>query len=218
MIPFPPPALVWPKDPTTGGLVTKWHVYACPNLDRDRELAELVATAQQVAEKAAPGCMVPVEPAWLHATVHMIDRPASSLSERDVSEFALSLARELGGLAPFTITARAAMATTGGILLDLDGDEPGGPWQLLTDVVGEVVSGHFGPDALKYGVHPPHISAGYCAVQTDSGPVQSALRRARIAPAAFTVDQVHILEVRQHAAEHRYTWNTATAIPIPLGG
>jgi hypothetical protein len=218
MIPFPTPALVWPNDAATGELVTKWHVYACPDLERDRELAELVATAQAVAEKAVPGCVVPVEPVWLHATVHMIDRPASSLSARDVNEFALSLARELGGLAPFTITARSAMATSAGILLDLDGDGPGEPWQLLTEVVGEVIAGHFGPDALKYGVHPPHMSAGYCAVVTDSGPVQSALRRARLAPAGFTVDQVHILEVRQHAAEHRYTWDRAGAIPNPLGG
>jgi hypothetical protein len=218
MRPFPPPEGIWPTDPETGEPTTKWHVYMCPDLDRDTELADLIDTAQAIAQKAAPGSVVPVERPWLHGTVHMIDRAASSLSGRDVSEFALSLARELGAFPMFTITARTVMATTGGILLDLDGDRPGEPWQQLTDIVGGTIQDHFGVDALKYGVHPPHISLGYCAQETDSGVIQSALRRARLLPAPVTVEAVHILDVRQFAAEHRYTWDLESAIPIPLGG
>ena len=59
MRPFPFPELVWATDATTSEPVTKWHVYAYPDLMRDTALAELVDTAQQVAEKAAPGCVVP---------------------------------------------------------------------------------------------------------------------------------------------------------------
>ena len=218
MIPFPPPAKVWPNDAATGGPSTKWHVYALPNLERDTELAQLIATAQAVTEKASPGCVVPVEPAWLHTTVHMIDRPAASLTGREVSEFALSLAHEFARIPPFTLTARTPIATMGGLLLDLDGDRPGEPWQRVSDVVGETIVAHYGPHARRDGKIPPHMSLGYAALQIDSGIVQSALHHARLYPAAFTIDELHILEVHQHATEHRYTWNTTTAIPIPLGG
>ena len=45
-----------------------------------------------------------------------------------------------------------------------------------------------------------------------------ATRRASTLQAPVTVDAVHILDVPQSAAEHRYTWDLESAIPIPLGG
>ncbi|HTJ72690.1 MAG TPA: 2'-5' RNA ligase family protein [Actinospica sp.] len=218
MKPFPPPEKVWPIDTATGERIRKWHVYMCPDLDRDTDLAALVATAQQVALSTAPGCVIPVERAWLHATVVKIDPPGVVLSKPDINKFALSLTDKLAGFPPFTVSARAALATKGGVRLSLTGDRPGEPWHLLTEEVGEVVDQHFGRDAHSQEMEAPHISAGYGAMEIDSGIVGSALHRARISQAPVTVDRVHILEVRQQPAEHRYTWNTASAIAIPLGG
>lgn len=218
MKPFPPPELVWPLDPGTGAPTTKWHVYVLPDLAVDTELAELIETAQQVVDKAAPGFVTPVETPWLHATVHMIDRAASGLGDRTINVFAADLARELARFPPFTVTARMPVAGMGGVILDLDGDRPGEPWQQLTDLTGTVIRRNFGETSVRAGTQAPHISLDYCAREIDSGIIQGALRHARISTAPITVSAVHILEVVQHAAEHRYTWHTENAIPIPLTG
>jgi len=149
----------------------------------------------------------------------MLSLPAAHLPDGGVERLAAALRGALADLAPFTLTAGSPLAGTGSVELDLDGDLPGQSWARLSERVGDAIGEVFGPAALQYRPPPPHLTVAYCARATDSGRIQSALRR-RVRPshAPMTVDAVHLLDVHQDAHQHTYTWPTQTAIRIPLAG
>lgn len=210
MEPFPTPELVWaPAE-------TRWHVYVLPR-EEDTDLAQLIEHTEQVAVEVADDALVPVG-AFAHATVHMISQPAAELANGSVDAFAQDLRAVLADHRPFSATAGGPRAAGGSVLLDMDGDQQGGPWAELTADVGEAIKGRFGPEALRYEVPPPHISVAYCAASTDSGRLQSALeQRVRPSHASMKVEEVWLIEVRQDARAHTYTWSEHTAVRIPLG-
>jgi hypothetical protein len=210
MEPFPTPELVW--EPAE----TRWHVYVLPHAD-DGDLARLLERTAEVAVEVAGESLVPVG-AFAHATVHMISQPSAGLPDGSVTAFAKELHAALAEFAPFSVTAGGPCAGTGSVTLDVDGDLLGGPWAELTERVGGAIKSRFGSDALRYQVPPPHISVAYCAESTDSGRLQSALRR-RVRPsrAEMRVQEVWLLDVRQDAHAHTYTWPERTAVKIPLG-
>lgn len=210
MEPFPTAAQVWTPPQT------RWHVYVLPR-PQDERLAELLRVCEMVALDVAGGALVPTG-RFAHATVQQISRPAAEVTREQIDAFAEDLERRFASVAPFTVTAGPAMATTGAVLLDMDQDLPGEPWLLLDAVVKDAIRGRFGEQALKYETPPPHMTVAYCAASTDSGRLQSALRR-RVRPgtAPMTVDALWLLDVRQNVEARTYTWPLETARRIPLG-
>jgi hypothetical protein len=206
--PFPTPALTWQPGET------RLHVYACPDLNVDRELADLIGVAREVMAQFPPQIMVPVDDAWLHATVSMVSMPAASLDAPTRVRLAETLVAAVVGVPAFQLTAGPALCGTGGVVLDLSGDQPGQPWDQLSTLVRRAILEVCGPQALRYNAGAPHISLSYAASHADSGPVQGRLRQAVRARAPFSVNEIRLLDVHQDAEAHLYTWQSLARIPL----
>ncbi|HEV2637264.1 MAG TPA: 2'-5' RNA ligase family protein [Actinocrinis sp.] len=214
MEPFLPPTMVWPPGET------RWHCYALPDRIRDPALADLIDRTRAAALAAAADALAPVEDQWAHATVHMISRPAAELAPGAVQALASTLTRSLAGLPAFRLPAGSASAGTGSVLLGLNEDVPGRPWNTLSGLVDQAIGAHFGPRAQQYRPPPPHLSMAYCAKPTDTAAIESSLQTVRAAQqptkAWMTINEVYLVDVHQDAIAHTYTWNKETAIRIPL--
>lgn len=210
MKPFPTPEQVW------GPGQARWHVYVLPRA-QDEQLAELLRRSTQVSLEVADGVLVPTGE-YAHATVQMISIPAAEVPQAELDLFADDLRAALSELEPFTVDVGSALATTGAVLLDMDQDLPGQPWDALNTSVKEAIRARFGEQALKYLTPPPHITVAYCAKPTDSGVLGSQLRR-RVRPsrAPMTVDAVWLLDVHQNVEARTYTWSWESAVRVPLG-
>jgi hypothetical protein len=208
MRPFPPPNLVWPRGET------RLHVYAVPDRAGNPALLDLIDRARPVCNEFADSNVL-VEEEWLHATVQQIACDARTLGEHQRSLLAGELEQALRSLAPFTLNTAGFCVGTAGVLLDLDGDQIGEPWHMLSARVADAIGRICGPQALSFDPGPPHLSLTYCSRETDSGDLQGRLRRqVRPSRAPFTVREVQLLDVIQNADAHTYTWRHVARIPL----
>jgi 2'-5' RNA ligase superfamily protein len=208
MRPFPPPDEVWPAGET------RLHVYAVPDRAANADLLNLVDRARPVCAQFADS-NVPVDEEWLHTTVRQIVRDARGVGEHQRRLLAGELAQSVSGLAPFTLIVSGLSVGTGGVLLDLDDDGPGGPWRELSGRVTQAIARVCGPESVTYDPGAPHISVTYCRREIDSGELESALRQhVRPARASFVVREVHLVDVIQDADAHTYTWRNIARVPL----
>lgn len=166
---------------------TRWHVHVLPR-PQDERMAEPLRACETVALDVAGDALVPTG-RFAHPTVQQISRPAAEIPREQIDAFAEDLERRIASIAPFTVAAGPAMATTGAVLLDMDQDLPGEPWHLLDAVVKDAIRGRFGEQALKYETRPPPM----------------------------TVDALWLLDVRQNVQTRTYTWPQEAGRRIPLG-
>ncbi|SDT74538.1 hypothetical protein SAMN04489716_7013 [Actinoplanes derwentensis] len=111
-----------------------------------------------------------------------------------------------------TLTAGPALAATTAVMLDIDGDQPGQLWTTLTTSVRQAITDVLGSKAVANPPGPPHITLAYGIGDTDSGPIQGALRhRARPARAPLTIDAVYLVDVIQDPQQAVYHWSTVTS-------
>jgi hypothetical protein len=207
---FPSPALVWPHGQT------RWRVCVLPDRQRDLELFDLIDKARKVFS-GFPGTLVEVPDAHLNAPVYPVPGSAQDPNVGLLTSLLTTeLGARLGAMPSFTLLAGPASAETESVLLDLDGDQVGDPWDELSGRVGDAVGRMFGDEAPGLTVPPPHLTLAYGAQPCDSGLIQARLRtQARPALAPFTVDAVHLVVVTQHPDAHTYTL-AANPIRIPL--
>ena len=196
---------------------TRLHVYVLPNLSVNLQLRELVHRIRSVI--ASYPALSPVPDEWLHATVQAITgAPADGVSLHQRTEMVAALRRQVAGMAPFEVTAGAPIADQAGVLLDLDQDMPGEPFDMLSSGVRAAIGEIFGESALQHDPGPPHVTLGYASGPEDSGVVQAMLRRqVRPGRAPMRVDAVYLVDVIQDAALSQYRWRTPIAV-IPLTG
>ena len=207
---FPPRGLEWPAGET------RWRVCVLPDRDRDLELFDLIDKARKVFS-GFPGALAKVPDAHLNAPVYPVPGSARDANLSSLTALlATELGARLGAMPVFTLLAGPASAETELVLLDLDGDQVGDPWDELTGRVGDAVGRMFGDEAPGLTLPPPHLTLAYGAQPCDSGLIQARLRtQARPALAPLTVDAVHLVVVTQHPDAHTYTLG-ANPIRIPL--
>jgi hypothetical protein len=220
MRPFPTPEKVWPPLVVQGGTAEpqrRWEVYVRPDPDDERLMA-FIRRCREIGMQVGGDALAPVSDAFLHATLLQVSVPSIEVGEAQRVSLVEQLRVEAAEVEPFAVTVGGPSAGESSVMLNLDQDLPGEPWAELSERVTAVVGRVVGDRALAAAPPPPHLTCAYGARQVDSGPIQSALRR-RLRPQFVTtvIDAVWLLEVRQDAAAHTYTWDEATAIRIPLG-
>lgn len=205
-------ATVWPSG------WTKLHVYVTPRPDRDVGLWRLIALSREVMADYPAVVMVPDE--WLHATVQMVDgRPAADVDADQRAALVDALHHQVAAVPAFDVVVGPAMANRAGVLLDMDGDQPGEPWAVLSGRVRAAIGEVFGESALSYEPGPPHVTLGYAGGGEDSGIVQSRLRRhVRPGRAGMHVDAVILVDVIQDQAANAYRWTQIARVPLGGGG
>jgi hypothetical protein len=216
MEPFPPPHMVWAPGET------RWHCYALPDYVRDASLAELIRRSRAAALEVAGDDLASVEDEWVHATVSMISVPAAELESGAVEALARGLGRVLAEVPAFRLPARRPWAADSSVLMGLAEEEvPGQPWNVLSGLVEQAIGEQFGSRAMQYVPPPPHVTLAYCAKPTESAAIEAALRKvnqtAQTQRAHMSVGEICLVDVRQDAVAHTYTWNKETVIRIPLG-
>lgn len=205
MEPFPPPALVWP------GGQTRWRVCVLPDRHRDREMFDMIDKARKVFI-SFPGALAEVPDSHLHAPAYPVPVTAPEVNQDVLAALATELGARLGAMTPFTLAAGSVGAETGSVLLDLDGDQVGEPWDELSGRIGDAVGRMFGDDAPGMALALPHLTLAYGAQTCDSGLIQERLRaQVRPARAPLTVDAVHLVSVTQQVDDHNYTLG-----PLPI--
>jgi hypothetical protein len=210
MDPFPSPDLLWPVRET------RWRVCVLPDRQRDLELFDLIDKARKVFSGFS-GTLVEVPDAHLNAPVYPVPGSAQDANVGLLTTLlATELSARLGAMPSFTVLAGPASAETESVLLDLDGDQVGDPWDELSGRVGDAVGRIFGEEMPGLTIPPPHLTLAYGAQSCDSGLIQARLRtQARPTLAPLTVDAVHLVVVTQHPDAHTYTLDT-NLIRIPL--
>jgi hypothetical protein len=193
---------------------SRLHVYVLPEPDLDVDLAALLQRCRRVLEQF--DFLVPVAEQWLHTTVQMVTgRPAVAIDEQARQQLTDELTRELTAVRPFVLRAGGPSAGRSGVVLDLDGDQPGDPFLDLYQRVRHAISTVLGPGSIEYGTLPAHLTLAYAGGPGDSGLVQSALRRqVRPATAPMSVRAVHLLDVVQDATTNEYQWTSLASIPL----
>ncbi|HEV2634527.1 MAG TPA: hypothetical protein VGX23_05240 [Actinocrinis sp.] len=210
MDPFPPRHLEWPAGQT------RWRVCVLPDRNRDRELFDLIDKARKVFT-GFPNALAVVPDAHLNAPVYPLPGSAQDANVGLLTALlATELGARLGAMPVFTLLAGSTSAETESVVLDLNDDQLGEPWDELSGRVGDAVERMFGDEAPGLTLPPPHLTLAYGAGPCDSGLIQSHLRtQARPALAPLTVDAVHLVVVTQHPDAHTYTLS-ANPIRIPL--
>lgn len=219
MEPFPPPHMVWAPGET------RWHCYALPDYARDASLGELIGRSRAAALEVAGDALAAVEDEWVHATVSMISVPAAELESGVVEALARGLGRVLADVPGFRLPARWPWAADGSVLMGLAEEEVAGrPWDVLSGLVMRAIDEQFGSRAMQYVPPPPHVTLAYCAKATEGAAIEAALREVnqatqvqQVQQAYMSIGEVYLVDVRQDAVAHTYTWNKETVIRIPLG-
>ena len=186
---------------------TRLHVYAIPDLDTLPELRELIARARAIVSEF-PATIAPVPDRWIHATVDKVNgRAAADVNEQQRAALDEALRRRLAGLPPVEATAGPALTTAGGVLLDMNGDQPGEPWAEATTRVRAAIADVFGDSGLAKPAGPPHFSIGYTTAHQDTDPVQARLRwQVRPSRAAVRFTALDLVDVVQDTTRNEYRW------------
>ena len=206
-------ARLWPQG------TRKLHVYIVPDLTRDTALHDLVARTRAVLRANFASCLAEVPDPWLHATGRAVAGiAAAEISAEQRAAFARAMAGTLAVVPAFTSVAGPPLATTSSVLLDIDGDHAGGPWAAMSTAIDAVIAEVFGDEALAMDPGAPHLAIAYGTADADSGRIQSLLRKqVRPSRAQLTVEEVHLVDVEQDAAESSYRWSDIARIPLSGG-
>lgn len=206
---FPTPDSVWPAGRS------RWRICVLPDVSRDTALFRLIDQARKILTEDQ---LADVSDADLHVALCPAPVPEQGPDEKLTRELSSELAIRLAVLGPFALTAGPASAETASVLLDLDGDRLGEPWDELCGRVIDALARVFGEDTLGPTATPAHLTIAYGAGHCDSGALQHRLRTGlRPGRAPLIVDAVHLVEVRQDAPGHRYVLGR-TALRVPLRG
>jgi len=192
---------------------TRPHVYLCPDLTVDEGLRDLVDRARRVLADEPVSI---VADRWLHATVQRVDGVRCvDLSPGQRDDLAAALRAELATVPAGTLSAGPALAGDSGVVLDVDGDLPGQLWTAIASAVRTAISTTLGAAAVATRPGPPHVSIAYAIGETDSGRLQSRLRReARPARAPLTVAAVELVDVEQDPDAGTYRWQPWARIAL----
>ena len=190
---------------------TLLHVYAIPDLRRNRELAALVGGCRA----AAGGFPLAwVEDPWLHLTLAQVpDSPAASIPREERDALVAALGERLEGLEPLQVLIGSPLSYHSGVICDV---HPDGPLGRLCEAVQEAVTAARGDGAAAYEVGVPHLSLAYATQSASSDDVQRRLRRVRPSHASLGIDAVHLVDVAADDARKTITWDHLAV--IPLGG
>lgn len=187
------------------------HVYAVPDLDHDRGLAELVDGAAR-ALSGWPLTLVP--PRWLHITLDQITgRPASAMGAAERAALVAELTTALADSEPLTVQVGSLLSYHSGVIADL---HPDGPLGRLHQRVRSAIGSVCGDDATRYGWGVQHMTVAYANGEADSDAAQRLLRRVRPSHADFRIDRVHLVDVTADLAAKTVTWSTVATIPLGL--
>jgi hypothetical protein len=217
MNPFFTETKIWPAGTTIP------HVYVLPDLSRDTELAALVdrirtgmTAYRPTGDSQDQGPIVqPVQDRWLHATVQRLGgRDGITLDHTQRDRLGDALHERLALVPAFTMTAGSAIVGGTGVVLDLDQDLPGQPWEVLSGAVRDAITAVLGSGAVADHRGPPHLSIGYGRREADSGPLQSRLRRIRPARAQMSVKAVVLVDVTQDPEAGEYRWRQVSRVPL----
>jgi len=190
------------------------HVYACPDLTRDHDLAALVTACHQAMK---PYPITIDDPAVLHITLEMVaDTTADQISPTERQTLTTALHEHLADVAPIEALLGSPVANKAGVLLD-SGPDPA--INALRDRVRQALVSVRGPGTLQHDGGRAHMTLGYAWGNADSDPLQSALRRISPSHATMTIDRVHLLDVcfrQRHddTAGWAISWNQIAEIPL----
>jgi hypothetical protein len=178
---------------------------ALPDLERDRELADLIGKVRDVAIRY-PATDRPLPDQWLHMTVqainHTLDDPAVSDSSRN--RLIVELEKVFATTAAFTVMVGSVMAYGVGIMCDVHADKP---FSAMAERVRAVVADICGPDSIRHDSRPAHMMLSYSHGDQDGDPLQRLLRRLRPGLAPMTVDTIVLAEVVQDPQGCAYRWD-----------
>ncbi|MFE2426930.1 hypothetical protein ACFXJ5_09275 [Streptomyces sp. NPDC059373] len=187
------------------------HVYVLPEADLDTDLIALAAACRTAM---APYPIRPLPDGLLHVTVEMVaDTTSDKISATERDTLADSLRSHLDGVAPFQVMAGSPIANRAGALLDLTPDAD--LLDLRSRVRGALVAAR-GPQTLQHQGGRHHLALGYAGAETDSDPLQSALRSITPSHAPLTIGAVHLLDVgfREHPDSWELSWDPVATIAL----
>ncbi|MQS17391.1 2'-5' RNA ligase family protein [Streptomyces kaniharaensis] len=188
---------------------TLLHVYALVDLDRDRELAALIAGGR----KALDGWPLTfVEDRWLHITLDQVtDHTSEDIGESERDALSAALTQRMRAFAPFTVMVGSLLSYHSGVIADLHPDE-----QLtgLHHAVRDTIRSVRGRDAVRYPWSTQHLTLAYASGDADSDQAQRQLRRVRPSHAPLHIDAVHLVDVTADATAKTITWDHLAAIPL----
>ncbi|WP_414169133.1 hypothetical protein ACMATS_25020 [Streptoverticillium reticulum] len=192
------------------------HAYVSVDLGRNPELAELVHGIR-AATQADP--LTHVGDDWFHITLYQLSsRPAAAVTVAERQTLTAELARQMQGIAPFTITVGSALAYGTGIIFDLGPDEPLNELRTAATRAFEVV---FGTEATEYETGVLHLTESYASAEVDLDhfhQIHRRIRRVRPSHAPLCVDTVALVDVVANDAEKTITWKTWATIPLIAPG
>lgn len=204
----------WQEAPWPDGL-RALHVYACPDLEVDHQLARLV---RQCHEAMRDYPITPLD-THLHATIEMVaDTSSDRITDRERCALAGALRSHLANAAPIEVRAGSPITNVAGAVLDLSPDE-----QLvdLTDRVRTALVQARGSEVVRHNGGRHHISLGYAWAEADSDTLQSTLRRISPSHAPFHITKLHLLDVqwRQQPRGDDHAWEISWdhLDTLPLG-
>ncbi|RAK34638.1 hypothetical protein B0I29_111240 [Actinoplanes lutulentus] len=193
----------WPEGETL------LHVYAIPDLARDRELGELVAGCRTALAEYP---LTFVEDRWLHITISQItDAFGTGYSASSRAELASALSADLAGFGTFELTIGSCLAQSSVVMFDVHPDERIGA---LGSAVHATIGRVRGEAALGYNAGVPHMSLAYANGVADNADIQRDLRRVRPGHAVMRISSVFLVEVTVSAAAKTVTWSPIAEIPL----
>lgn len=190
---------------------TLLHVYAIPDMQRNRELAALVEGCRAAADVFP---LAWVEDPWLHLTLAQVpDSPADRIPQDDRDALVAALGARLERLKSLRVLIGSPLSYHSGVICDV---HPDGPLVRLCEAAQEAVTAARGDGADSYEVGVPHLSLAYATQPASSDDVQRRLRRVRPSHAPLDIDAVHLVDVTADDARKTITWDHLAV--IPLGG
>ncbi|GLV88688.1 hypothetical protein Slala04_01420 [Streptomyces lavendulae subsp. lavendulae] len=166
------------------------HVYACPDLHADRQLARLVGACYDAMR---PFPITPMADGTLHCTIEMVaDATSDKITAEERAELVTALRAHLSGTGPLDVLAGSPVANRFGAFLDLTPDDA---LVELREHVRDAIREVRRPGALLHDGGRLHVSLGYAWAEASSDALQAVLRRISPSHAPFRFGTVQLLDV-----------------------
>ncbi|MFI7104121.1 2'-5' RNA ligase family protein [Streptomyces sp. NPDC050161] len=208
MIPF---AFEHGQGPWTEGL-TLLHAYAIADLNRNPELAELVAG---VRAATAGDPLSHVGDDWFHITLYQLsEKPAEQITPSERKAIINELERHLQNVEPFSITVGSILPYPTGLIFDLSPDEP---LNALRTTVTRAFTAARGGKATTYKTGVLHLTESYATAKVTlehCHAIHRRVRRVRPSHAPLRVDAVELVDVTAGLTEKTITWDSLARIPL----
>lgn len=187
------------------------HLYLLPDLDRDHELATLIAGCRDAfIQFAAIDRPIPDE--WLHVTVQAIHLAgAEPVSPQTRHELVSALTAAFATAPAFTTQVGSVLGYSTGVVADLHDDAP---LEDLIDRARTAIAAVCGDEAIAADTRPAHLTLAYAHGEQDTDPVARGLRRVRPSHAPMTVAAVHLVDVEQDPKGCVYRWTPVHTFPL----